>query len=134
VIACRATLDVPRAFPQYLAQLLLVERAARGTRRGRRTLGVFSHSALVLRSYRESAHVARLARNTGIGISTCYPHFHEDINGLAAQAPGLPEVLTQRLARGRLSRAPGWDAHTDRSNRRDHHQHRGQDHQAVVFR
>jgi hypothetical protein len=45
VITYRATLDVPRALAQYLARLLLAERTERGTRRGRRVLGVFDHAA-----------------------------------------------------------------------------------------
>jgi hypothetical protein len=85
---------------QYLALLLLVERAERGTRRSRRALGAFSHAVLVLRWFRESAHVARPGGDTGAGISTCYRYLHEGIDVLAAQAPDLPEVLRQRLARG----------------------------------
>ena len=100
MIIYRATLDVPRALAQYLARLLLVERTERGTRRGRRALGVFSHAVLVLRWFRESAQVAHLARDTGIGISTCYRYVHEGIDVLAAQAPDLPDVLRERLARG----------------------------------
>jgi hypothetical protein len=92
-------LDVPRPLAQYLARLLLVERAERGTRRGRRSLGVVGHAVLVLRWFRESAPVARLARESGIGISTCYRYLHEGIDVLAAQAPELPEVLRDRLAR-----------------------------------
>jgi hypothetical protein len=100
VITYRATLDVPRALAQYLARLLLVERAERGTRRGRRALGVFSHAVLVLRWFRESTQVAHLARDSGIGISTCYRYVHEGIDVPAAQAPDLPDVLRERLARG----------------------------------
>jgi hypothetical protein len=49
VITYSASLDVPRALAQHVARLLLVERVHRGTRRGRRALGVFSHAVLVLR-------------------------------------------------------------------------------------
>jgi len=100
VIPYRATLDVPRPLAQHLARLLLVERAERGTRRGRRALGVFSHAVLVLRWFRESTRVACLARDAGIGISTCYRYLHEGIDVLAAHAPELPDVLRERLARG----------------------------------
>jgi hypothetical protein len=77
VITYRATLDVPRELAQYLARLLLAERAERGTRRGRRALGVFGQAVLVLRWFRESSPVHRLARDAGIGISTCYRYLHE---------------------------------------------------------
>jgi hypothetical protein len=93
-------LDVPRPLAQYLARLLLVERAERGTRRGRRALGVFSHAVLVLRWFRQAVPIARLAGDVGIGISTCYRYLHEGIDVLAAQAPELPDVLRERLARG----------------------------------
>jgi hypothetical protein len=47
---------------QYLARLSLAEWAERGTRRGRRTLGVFSHAVLVPRRFRESAPRRRPGR------------------------------------------------------------------------
>ena len=100
MITYRATLDVPRALAQYLARLLLAERTERGTRRGRRVLGVFDHAVLVLRWFRESTPVEQLARDTGIGIATCYRYLHEGIDVLAAEAPDLPDVLRERLARG----------------------------------
>ena len=100
MITYSATLDVPRALAQHVARLLFVERVHRGTRRGRRALGVFSHAVLVLRWFREAATVQILARDHGIGISTCYRYLHEAITVLAAEAPELPEVLRERLAAG----------------------------------
>lgn len=100
VITYRATLDVPRPLGQYLAQLLHDERLRRGSRRGRRALGVFAHAVLVLRWFRQGAPVEHLARDAGIGISTCYRYLHEGIDVLAAEAPELPDVLRERLARG----------------------------------
>jgi hypothetical protein len=41
-----------------------------------------------------------LARDHGIGISTCYRYLHEAITVLAAEAPELLEVLRERLAAG----------------------------------
>lgn len=100
LITYRATLDVPRELAQYVAQLLLAQRLHRGTRRGRRALGVFSHAVLVLRWFRDSTPINALARDAGIGISTAYRYLHEAIDVLAAQAPELPDVLTERLAAG----------------------------------
>jgi hypothetical protein len=71
-MAYRATLDVPRALARHLARLLLTDQRERGTRRGRRALGVFSHAVLVLRWFREGTPVARPACHAGIGISTAY--------------------------------------------------------------
>jgi hypothetical protein len=42
-----------------LARLLLTDQRERGTRRGRRALGVFSHAVLVLRWFRDGTPVAR---------------------------------------------------------------------------
>jgi hypothetical protein len=100
VISYSATLDVPRALAQHIARLLLAERAHRGTRRGRRALGVFSHAVLVLRWFREASAVPLLARDNGIGISTCYRYLHEAVTVLADQAPELPDVLRERLTAG----------------------------------
>jgi hypothetical protein len=47
-----------------------------------------------------AATVQNLARDHGIGISTCYRYLHEAITVLAAEAPELPEVLRERLAAG----------------------------------
>jgi hypothetical protein len=68
--------------------------------RAGRALGVFSHAVLVLRWFREAAAVHVLARDNGIGISTCYRYLHEAITVLAAEAPELSEVLRERLAVG----------------------------------
>jgi hypothetical protein len=100
MITYSATLDVPRALAQHVAHLLLVERAHRGTRRGRRALGVFSHAVLVLRWFREATGVQIPARDNGTGISTCYRYLHEAITVLAEQASELPDVLRERLAAG----------------------------------
>ena len=100
MITYRATLDAPRALAQYLARLLRAERTERGTRRGRRVLGVFDHAVLVLRWFRQSAPVAQLAHDAGIGISPCYRYLHGGIDVLAAEAPDLPDVLRARLALG----------------------------------
>ena len=100
MITYSATVDVPRALAQDIARLLLTERVHRGTRQGRRALGVFSHAVLVLRWFREATAVQILARDHGIGISTCYRYLHEAITVLAAEAPDLPDVLRERLAAG----------------------------------
>jgi hypothetical protein len=47
-----------------------------------------------------AATVQNLARDHGIGISTCYRYLHEAITVLAPAASELPEVLHERLAAG----------------------------------
>jgi hypothetical protein len=100
VITYRATLDVAQPIGQFLAQLLADERAARGTRHGRRALSVWAQAVLVLRWFRDATPVARLAADTRISIATAYRYLHEGITVLAAQAPDLHEVLDQRLTAG----------------------------------
>ena len=90
MIAYRATLDVPRALARHLARLLLTDQRERGTRRGRRALGVFSHAVLVLRWFRDGTPVARPACDAGIGISTAYRYLHEGIDALADRTPNFP--------------------------------------------
>lgn len=100
VITYRASLDIAQPIGRYLARLLAEERAARGTRHGRRALSVWGQAVLVLRWFRDATPVARLAADARISIATAYRYLHEGITVLAAQAPDLHEVLDQRLAAG----------------------------------
>src|SRR5690606_41402592 len=53
--------SIAQPIGRYLARLLAEERAARGTRRGRRALSVWGQAVLVLRWFRDATPVARLA-------------------------------------------------------------------------
>ena len=53
MIACRATLDVPREPAQFVAKLLAAERRRRSTPRGSRALSCFWQAVLGLRWFRD---------------------------------------------------------------------------------
>lgn len=93
-------LDVSRALAQYLAGLLLVARTERGTRRGRRVLGVFSQAVLALRWFRVSTPFARLASDVAISVHLLPLPRTKGIDVLAAQASDLPDVVGERLNSG----------------------------------
>ncbi|MFF7755028.1 transposase family protein [Streptomyces sp. NPDC007971] len=88
-----ATLDVPRHGVEYLSRLLAVHRRRIGTPRGSRALGPFRQAVLVLRWFRERGCVHCLARDAGVSQAIGYRYLHEGIDGLAAQAPDLHQVL-----------------------------------------
>ncbi|MFD5065692.1 transposase family protein [Streptomyces sp. NPDC058394] len=85
--------DVPRPVVEYLARLLTEHRRAIGTRRGTRVLGPFRQAVLVLRWFRDHTCIHCLARDAGISRATGYRYLHEGIDVLAAEAPGLADVL-----------------------------------------
>jgi hypothetical protein len=64
VIACSATLDVPRELAQFVARLLLDERRRRGTPRGSRALTCFQKAVLGLRWFRGRTSPDALAATT----------------------------------------------------------------------
>ncbi|KOS56716.1 transposase family protein [Rhodococcus rhodochrous] len=101
MITYSATLDVPRPLAQHLAALLQVSRRERGSRRGRRALTPFRQAVLVLRWFRQGTALTALAHDAGISIATGYRYLHEGIDVLAAQAPELADVLSDRLATDR---------------------------------
>ncbi|WP_439377665.1 transposase family protein [Amycolatopsis lexingtonensis] len=95
-----ATLDVSGDLVWFVAGVLRAERLRRGTRRGRRALTPYRHAVLVLRWFRDAIPVHRLATDHRISIATAYRYLHEAITALAAQAPDLHQVLTQRRDTG----------------------------------
>lgn len=95
-----ATLDVARELALFTAGVLRAERQRRKTRRGRRALTVYRQAVLVLRWFRDATPVHRLAVDNAISIATAYRYLHEAITALAAQAPDLHQVLTERRAAG----------------------------------
>jgi hypothetical protein len=77
----------------FVAGLLAVERARRGTRAGTRKLSAQDQAVLVLRWFLDGTRMQQLARDNGIGKSTGYDYLHEGIDVLAAQAPSLHGAL-----------------------------------------
>jgi hypothetical protein len=100
VINYGATLDVARELVWFVAGVLRRQQRQRGTRRGRRALTPYRHAVLALRWFRDATPIHRLATDHQISIATTYRYLHEAITALAAQAPDLHQVLTDRRARG----------------------------------
>ncbi len=97
MIAYPAMLDVPRELVRHLAQLLAVERKARGTRRGTRALTCFYQALLVLIWFRKAEDTTLLGAGFGVSRATAYRYVAEGITVLAACRPDLHEAL-QRAA------------------------------------
>jgi hypothetical protein len=93
VIACRATLDVPRELVQFTAKLLWAEQRCRGTPKGSRALTCFWEAVLGLRWFRDRTVCDALARDHGISRATAYRYRDEVIAVLAEQAPDLHQAL-----------------------------------------
>ena len=100
MIACRATLDVPRELAQFVAKLLAAERRRRGTPRGSRALTCFGQAVLGVRWFRDRATPGTLARDHGICRATAYRYLDEVIAVLAEQAPDLAEALERAKDEG----------------------------------
>ncbi len=100
MVTYASALDVPRPVVEFLARLLAAHRRRIGTPKRSRALGPFRQAVLVLRWFREHGCVHCLARDAGISQATGYRYLHEGIGVLAAQAPGLHEVLYLCLAEG----------------------------------
>jgi hypothetical protein len=100
VIACRATVDVPRELAQFTARLLAAERRRRGTPGGSRALTCFWQAVLGLRWFRDRTAPDALARDHGISRATAYRYLEEVITVLADEAPDLREALERARAEG----------------------------------
>jgi hypothetical protein len=100
VIAYSATLDVPADTATLVTDLLIAERRRRGTGIGARAASARTQAVLVLRWFREDTGMSTLARDAGVSPATGYRYLHEGIDVLAAQAPGLHEVLEAGKAAG----------------------------------
>jgi len=95
-----AVLPVRDETVDFLAELLSVERARRGTRGKTRALSVRDQAVLVLRWFCDGTRIKQLARDNQIGKSTGYDYLHEGIDVLAARAPGLHGALLAAKAAG----------------------------------
>jgi hypothetical protein len=100
LVTYAAVLDVPRHVVEYLAKLLAARRRKLRTPTGSRALGPFRQAVLVLRWFREQGCVHCLARDAGVSQATGYRYLHEGVDVLAAQAPDLPQVLTECRSQG----------------------------------
>jgi hypothetical protein len=77
LVACVATIDVPRHTVEFLARLLAAHRRQLRSPRGSLALGPFRQAVLVLRRFRERGCVHCLARDTGVSRATGYRYLHE---------------------------------------------------------
>src|SRR5262245_9955986 len=95
-----AVLPVREQTVEFLAGLLMAERARRGTRAKTRALSARDQAVLVPRWFLDGTRMRQLARDNGIGKSTGYDYLHEGIDVLAARAPGLQGALLAAKAAG----------------------------------
>lgn len=95
-----AVLPVRAETVDFLAGLLMAERARRGTRAETRALSCREQAVLVLRWFCDATRMTQLARDNGIATSTGYDYLHEGIDVLAARAPGLHGALLAAKAAG----------------------------------
>lgn len=131
-----AVLPVGEDTVLFVSRLLATERARRGTRRGRRSLGCYRQAVLILRWFLDGTRLAQLATDNQIAGSTAYRYLHEGIDVLAATAPSLRGALLAAHAAGHphvsvdgtliatdRSRAPGPTAKVDLwgSGKHPHH-------------
>jgi hypothetical protein len=100
VITYRAMLDIPRELVWELANLLRVERRARGTRKGTRLLTCFKQALLVLVWFRTKADVEVVGAGFGVSRATAYRYRDEGVEVLAEQAPDLHEALRDVAEQG----------------------------------
>ncbi len=100
MIACRATLDVPRELACFTARLLAAERRRRGTPKGSRALTCFWQAVLGLRWFRDRTSPDALARDHGISRATACRYRDEVVAVLAQEAPELSEALERAQEEG----------------------------------
>jgi hypothetical protein len=99
-VSYAAVLDIREETVLFLARLLMLRRAALGTRKGRRALGCCRQAVLVIRWFLDGTRVTQLAADNGIGKSTAYDYLHEGIHALARCAPDLSEAIAAAKAAG----------------------------------
>jgi hypothetical protein len=99
-VTYQAVLPCRRETVSFVAELLRIQRLARGTRAGRRVLDCFAQAVLVLRWYLDGTRVDQLARDNTIGRSTAYDYLNEALLVLARRRPTLRGALIAALAAG----------------------------------
>src|SRR3712207_5774609 len=95
-----AVLPVADETVQFVSGRLAAEQPRRRMRRKRRALGCYRQAVLLLRWFCDGTRLAQLAIDNRIGSSTAYRYLHEDIDALAASAPGLRGALLAARAAG----------------------------------
>jgi hypothetical protein len=100
IVTYTAVLDIREDTVYFLARLLMLRRRDLGTRKGRRALGCYRQSVLVIRWFLDGTRLAQLAVDNRIGVSTVYRYLHEGIDALAACAPDLAEAVSAAKAGG----------------------------------
>jgi len=113
-----AVLDVKRSTAEHLAGLLRDHRIAARTRKGRRALGCFRQSVLVLRWFIDGTRLSQLACDNGLSTSTAYRYLHEGLTVLAAGAPDLTTALGAREGGRADTSEPRRHRHPHRPRRR----------------
>jgi hypothetical protein len=86
-------LDAQEETVVFVSELLEAERARRGTRAGRRSLGCRAQAVLILRWFLDATRIRQLAVDNAISVTTAYRYLHEGIDVLAAGAPDLHDAL-----------------------------------------
>lgn len=100
MITYRATLDVPISTLRVVTGWLREHRRRHDVRPWRRAATVYVQAVMTLRWFKERTDVRILARDAGISVATAYRYLHEAIDVIAAQAPDLPDVLTEGRRQG----------------------------------
>jgi hypothetical protein len=116
LVTYTAVLPIGEPTVAFVSGLLAGERARRGTRRGRRSLGCYRQAIMVLRWFLDATRVAQLALDNQVSGSTAYRYLHEAIDVLAAAAPSLHgALLAARTAGYHHVHLDGTLIYTDRS-------------------
>lgn len=100
MLTYRATLDVPVQTVVCVSRWLHAHRVRSDTRPWQRAATCWAQAVLVLRWLMDGTEVRLLARDAGVSQATGYRYLHEAIDVIAAQAPDLPQVLTEGKAAG----------------------------------
>jgi hypothetical protein len=92
-VSHRARLDVPAAILKAVTGWLARHRRRLAARLWQRAATVHAQVLLVLRWLRHRADLHTLAADAQVSDATAYHYLHEGLEVIAAQAPGLHEVL-----------------------------------------
>src|SRR3954466_3751804 len=99
-VSHRASLDVSAPVLRAVTGWIARRRCRPGARPTQRAGTVHTQVVLVLRWLRHRLDLRLLARDARISIATAYRYLHEGLDAIAAQTPGLHEVLDRAHAAG----------------------------------
>jgi hypothetical protein len=100
LITYRVRLDVPRELVLFVSRLLAAHRKEIRTRRKTRSLGCYRQALFLLARFRDNADIPRLGAGFGLSQATSYRYVAEGAKVLAAEAPGLEDVLERAVKEG----------------------------------